>query len=240
MPKPTLVGLSYSPWTHRAQWALDHHNIGYNFEHYLPVVGEPYLRLRARKFTGKISVPVLLTGHGAIADSIAIAKHGDSVGSGTRLHDGHEAAVAKWLEVAEPALHAARGLVMRAIEQNPLAQEESVSLPLPGILKRPTARFGTFMLTRKWNARMPEVEAEECLVRALEQLRAALDGKEYLDSQFSLADIVMSGVVQAIKPVADTYVRLQPGTRAAWTRPTLAARFGDLVGWRDVLYSKHR
>jgi len=240
MPKPTLVGLSYSPWTHRAMWALDHHGIGYDFEHYLPVVGEPMLRLRARKLTGKISVPVLLTPHGAIVDSIKIARHADSVGNGSKLYDGHEAAVGKWLEVAEGALDAARGLVLRAIEASPAAQEESVSLPLPRALKGPTAKFGTFMLTRKWNARLPEAEAEARLVRALEQLRAALNGKEYLDSEFSLADIVMSGVVQAIKPVDDEYIRLQPATREAWTRPTLAARFGDLVGWRDVLFEKHR
>jgi glutathione S-transferase len=240
MPKPTLVGLHYSPWTHRAQWALDHHHIGYEFEHYLPVVGEPFLRLRARKFTGKISVPVLLTPHGAIVDSIAIARHADSMGSGSKLYDGHESAVARFVEIAESGLDAARGLVMRAIEANPRAQEESVSLPLPSALKGPTARFGTIMLTRKWNARLPAAEAEQRLVRALEQLRAALDGRDYLDHEFSLADIVMAGLVQAIKPVDDKYIRLKPGTREAWTRPTLAARFGDLVGWRDVLFSKHR
>jgi glutathione S-transferase len=239
MPKPTLVGLSYSPWTHRAQWALDHHGIGYNFENYLPVVGEPLLRVRAKKFTGKISVPILLTPHGAIDDSIKIARHADSIGKGSKLYDGHEAAVSKWTEIAEPALHAARGLVMRAIESNPLAQEESVSLPMPRVLKRPTARFGTFMLTRKWNARMPEADAEQRLVGALEQLREALNGRDYLDGEFSLADIVMAGVVQTVKPVDDKYIRLRPGTREAWTRSTLAARFGDLVGWRDVLFSKH-
>jgi glutathione S-transferase len=239
MAKPTLVGLSYSPWTHRAQWALDHHGIGYRFEHYLPVVGEPLLRLRARKLRGKISVPVLITPHGSITDSIAIARHADSIGSGSKLYDGHEAAVARWTEVAEEALAAARGLVMRAIEASPLAQEESVSLPLPPALKRPTARFGTFMLTRKWKARLPEAEAEMRVARALEQLREALAGKEYLDGKFSLADIVMAGVVQTIKPVSDKYIPLQPATREAWTRSTLAARFGDLVGWRDVLFDKH-
>lgn len=240
MPKPTLVGLSYSPWTHRAQWALDHHRIGYDFEHYLPVVGEPLLRLRAKKLTGKLSVPMLLTPHGAIGDSIAIARHADSIGSGTKLYDGHEAAVARWREIAEGALDAARGLVMRAIEASPRAQEESVSLPLPRALKGPTARFGTFMLTRKWNARLPAAEAEARVIRALEQLREGLEGREYLDGEFSLADIMMTGVVQVIQPVADEFIRLQPATREAWTRSTLAARFGDLVGWRDMIFAKHR
>lgn len=240
MPKPTLVGLSYSPWTHRAQWALDHHDIGYTFEEYVPVVGEPLLRVRARKLTGRVSVPVLLTPHGAIFDSIAIAKHADSFGRGTRLYDGHESAVARWLEVSEPALNAARGLVIRAVENNPLAQQESVKLPMPAALKGPTAKFGSAMLRWKWDATHSESEAHATLERALEELRKGLAGKKYLDGVFSLADIVMSGVVQAIKPVSDQYIPLQPGTRETWTRPELAAKFGDLVEWRDELYAKHR
>lgn len=240
MPKPTLVGLSYSPWTHRARWALDHHGIGYTFEEYVPVVGEPWLRLRARKLSGKVSVPVLLTPHGAIFDSIAIAKHGDSMGSGTKLYDGHENAVARWLEVSEPALNAARGLVIRAVENNPLAQVESVKLPMPRALKGPTAKFGTAMLRWKWNATHSDSDAHAALERALQELRNGLAGKAYLDSEFSLADVVMSGVVQAIKPVSDEYIPLQPGTRETWTRPELAARHADLIAWRDALYAKHR
>lgn len=239
MPKPTLVGLTYSPWTHRARWALSHHGIGYDFSEYLPVVGAPLLRARAGKWTGKISVPVLLTPHGAITDSTEIARHADRIGSGSRLYDGHEEAITKWLAVSEPALDAARALVIRAVNDNARAQEESVKLPLPAVLKRPTARFGTWMLTRKWNARFSDEEAEARLVHALEQLRSGLDGREYLDRDFSLADIVMAGIVQTIQPVADKYIPLSPGTRETWTRSTLAARFGDLVGWRDQLFQKH-
>jgi glutathione S-transferase len=236
MPKVTLVGLTYSPWTQRAQWALDHHRIGYEFEHYLPVVGEPMLRLRARKFSGKLSVPVLLTPHGAVSDSIKIAQHADSIGSGSKLY---VEAVDTWLPVAESALDAARALVLRAVEASPLAQEESVSLPMPRALKGPTARFGTMMLRRKYAARYSEHDAEERIAQALDKLRRALDGGQYLTGTFSLADIVMTGVVQAIKPVDDKYIRLQPGTREAWTRPRLAERYSDLVLWRDRLFDKH-
>jgi glutathione S-transferase len=237
MPKVTLVGLTYSPWTHRAQWALDHHGIGYAFEHYLPVVGEPMLRVRARKFSGKMSVPVLLTPHGAIDDSIRIARHADSIGSGSKLW---VEAVDNWLPVAEDALDAARALVLRAVEESPLAQEESVSLPMPRALKGPTAKFGTMMLRRKYAARYPEHDAEERVAGALDKLRRALDGQPYLTGSFSLADIVMTGVVQAIKPVDDRFIKLQPGTRAAWTRPRLAEKYSDLVQWRDRLFEKHR
>jgi glutathione S-transferase len=46
--------------------------------------------------------------------------------------------------------------------------------------------------------------------------------------------------MQAIVPVADEYLRLGPGTRAAWTRESLAREFADLVRWRDDLYRDHR
>lgn len=239
MPKPTLVGLTYSPWTQRARWALDHHRLGYDFEPYLPVVGEPLLRLRARKLSGRVSVPVLLTPHGSITDSLAIARHADSVGSGERLVDGHEAAVARFVDLAEKALHAARALVLRAVDQNPLAQEESVSLPLPSALKRPVARFGTWALATKWSARMSEEEGESRVASVLEELRRALGGKPYLDGSFSFADMAMAGVVQSIAPVDDRFIRLAPGTRQSWSRPTLARRFSDMVEWRDALFEKH-
>ncbi len=242
MAKVTLVGLHYSPWTQRARWALDHHAIGHAYEEYMPVVGEPLLRLRTRKLRGRVSVPVLITPHGSIGDSLAIAKHADSIGDAQKLVDGHEVAVDRWVASAEKALDAARGLTIRAVAASPRAQEESVKLPLPGILKRPTARLGTALLTYKWKARSSDAEAEARIAEVLEELRAALRGKTdgYIDGTFSFADIAMTGVIQAIMPVADEFIPLQPATRETWTRPALAARFTDLVAWRDGLFAKHR
>jgi glutathione S-transferase len=51
-----LVGEGFSPWTEKARWALDHHGIRYRCEEYVPLAGEPWLRLRARRFHGRISV----------------------------------------------------------------------------------------------------------------------------------------------------------------------------------------
>ena len=242
MAKPTLVGLAYSPWTQRARWALDHHAIAYDFKHYLPTVGEPMLRLKTGNFFGRISVPVLITPHGVVTDSLSIARHADSVGRGSKLVDGQDEAVVKWIADAEVALDAARGLVIRAISASPRAQEESVPLPLPLALKRPLARFGAATLARKWKAQLSESEAEGRMATVLEKLRTALGGKSdgYITGTFSFSDVAMAGVVQAILPVADRWVHLKPATREAWTRPALAARFADLVSWRDFLYEKHR
>ena len=104
MAKLTLIGLAYSPWTQRARWALDHHGIGYAFKHYLPTAGEPMLRLRTGNFFGRVSVPVLLTPHGAITDSLSIARHADSVGGFSKLVDGQEEAVERWTAEADVAV----------------------------------------------------------------------------------------------------------------------------------------
>jgi glutathione S-transferase len=40
--------------------------------------------------------------------------------------------------------------------------------------------------------------------------------------------------------VADRYRELGPATRVVWTRQDLAARYADLVSWRDQLYERHR
>jgi len=43
-----------------------------------------------------------------------------------------------------------------------------------------------------------------------------------------------------VRPVKDSFIALGPGTREVWTQPELAARFADLLDWRDAIYEKHR
>ena len=249
MAKVTLVGLRYSPWTQKARWALDHHGIGYRFEDYLPIVGAPMLRLRSGNYRAKLSVPVLLTPHGSLAGGMAIARHADNIGDGTKLVDGREKAVEDWNDASDRALEAARGLVIRAMLESPRAQEESVPLPLPLALKRPIARFGGVMVARKWGVRHADPsESEASLIGVLDRLRSALSAgsaraKEdtyLLGAAFSYADIAMASIVQTIKPAADRWIRLGPGLRDAWTRTELATRYDDLITWRDRLFEKHR
>ena len=44
----TLYGLSLSPWTERARWALDHHGVAYDYHEHVPMLGEVLLRMKAR------------------------------------------------------------------------------------------------------------------------------------------------------------------------------------------------
>ena len=50
----------------------------------------------------------------------------------------------------------------------------------------------------------------------------------------------MACALQLIRPVSNAFMRLGPGSRAAWTCPELATKYDDLITWRDTLYDKHR
>src|SRR5687768_3084143 len=98
----TLVGLSYSPWSEKARWALDHHHIPFTYEEYVPMLGEPALRLRLRKAFGKVSVPVLIDGKESYGDSYEIARFAERTGKGKPLFGAErESQIAAWNERSE-------------------------------------------------------------------------------------------------------------------------------------------
>lgn len=240
MPKPTLVALPYSPWSEKARWALDHHGIGYVEETYVPMVGEPWLRVRTRKLTGRVSVPVLITPHGVIFDSLRIARHADRIGKAPSLFPReHESAIDDWNAASEEMLDAARGLVIRRLQQSPDALEEALPSFVPDVARpalRPLARFGAAFVARKYDARGEEERIDAVLAR----LRAALDGgREYLFDRFSYADITMAVALQSIK-APEGHLKIGPATRETWTDTLRASRDTDLLAWRDAIYRKQR
>jgi glutathione S-transferase len=86
-----------------------------------------------------------------------------------------------------------------------------------------------------------DVAASDAAMRtALEDLRAALAGRDYLYEELTYADLTMAVVLQMVRPVDDRYIRLGRAVRAVWTNEPLAADFADLVEWRDRLYAEHR
>ncbi len=239
--RPTLVGMHFSPWTEKARWALDHHGIGYRFEQHVPMLGEPLLRVRARA-RGRVSVPVLLTAHGVVRESLRIAEHAERIGHGAPLFRD-EAAVLAWNEKSEAILAAARPLVLARIAESKEAQKESLPAFVPGVARgamAATARLAVAYLGSKYADVAGRGDAMARLDAALADLRAALAGKRYLLGDFSYADIAMAVGLQGGKPVADRWIALGPATREAWTKPELATKYADLVAWRDDLYAAHR
>ncbi|MGE0322025.1 MAG: glutathione S-transferase family protein [Polyangiaceae bacterium] len=241
----TLFGLAYSPWTERARWALDHHRIPHRYREHLILLGEPALRWRARN-TGvpKASVPLLVDGDLIIGDSLEIALHADAVGRGESLSTAHPEFADFSLRV-EGALRAARALVTAAILADPEALRESARAAAPEALTpmlRPVAATAARFIARKYSADLTANGRNRASIReVLGELRQRRAGAPYLlGDRFSAFDIWAATLLQAVKPVSHTYIRLSPAVEQAWSQPELAGEFEDLVSWRDRMYQLHR
>ena len=240
-----LIAIHYSPWSEKARWALDHHHVPYTVEHYMPMLGEPMLRLRTGRLTGPIGVPVLLDGEGTLFDSFSIARHAERNGSGTALFPAARLAeITRWNDRSNDALTAGRPLVIDRMNTDREAQQEALPRFIPGAL-RPTLAGASQLVVRFLASKYSiarDLEGAEARVSAvLDELRAALDGRAYLlDGELTYADIAAAVTLQMVRPVRDAFVRLGPATRACWTTPALEKRYPDLLEWRDQLYDKHR
>ncbi|NOK36820.1 glutathione S-transferase [Corallococcus exercitus] len=242
----TLVGLTSSGWTEKARWALDHHRVAYRFQDYVPLIQERWLRKQVAPGV-KPSVPLLVDPpHPATHGSFAIAKRAEELGQGSALFPAaHLDAITAWNDTSEQVLDAARAYAMPRMLTISRAQQEALPKFVPGFLRplfAPSARLGMRYVVKKHQVAdgSPEV-IESSVAPAYEKLRAALGGRPYLlDAGFTYADITTAAMLVLLGPPADRHLPMGPGTREVWTHPGLAARFPDLLAWRDALYDKHR
>lgn len=240
-----LVAVPHSPWSEKARWALDHHGIDYVLDPYQPILGEPALRLKLKKRSGKVTVPVLLTERGPVTDSFDIAMFAERHGHGAPLfRRGDKPAIDHWNQVSERAMAAGRGLHLHRVRADPEALREALPGVFPATLKRPlatVARVGYRIIERKYQIDSDPMRQRRILFDCLLELRHALaDGRPYLLGELSYADVVMAAAVGVIQPPESPAVTIGPATRRTWTDVELSSDFTDLVAWRDQLYQRHR
>ena len=238
---PVLLQLPYSPWSERARWALDARGIDYKQRRYQPLLGEPELRRRLRRWRGPVSVPVLFTDEGAIADSVEIARWADARGSGPTLFPSD--AVLHWAAKSQAGLAAGRAVSLTRVLAMPDAIDE---LSPPWVRKlggigRAVTRAGVARTRRKYGgSAQTDAEHQKNLEAILDELRAALKGRATILDTFSFADIAMAQVLCFVAAPDRNYVKLGKANAAAFGDPDLAKRYADLVAWRDVLYTRYR
>ncbi len=238
----TLYAISYSPWSEKARWALDAAGIAYREVAYLPMLGEPALRARLGRWSGRVSVPALFPESGAPAtDSYEIARWASERGE-SLFPRGHEAAVAEWNARSEDALDAGRARTTLLVSRDPDALLENLPPPLRrlGAASRALGRAGVRFLEQKYRfGGASEAALTERLRRVLLELRAGLGGGEYLVARrFTHADIAMATALQVVKP--PPHIRVGRRSLPHWTHDALVAEFADLLGWRDELIARHR
>lgn len=239
---PRLYALSYSPWSEKARWALDHHGVNYREVPYLPMLGEPLLRLRMRKLTGKVTIPVLLVDDQAIGDSHDIARYAEQVGSGAPLFPaGADEEIARWNDLSEQACHAGRALATARTAADSEALVEAVPRSVPAPLRRSMGEVGVRFLERKYQLNdLDEAQHRDNARSALAAISDALGSRPTLLDGFSFADIAVAAALQLLWPVGDDQIRLGRNTRRCFTDQALVSEFPHLGPWRDALYASYR
>lgn len=248
MADRVLVELPLSPWTERARWALDHHGLSWRRVVHAPFLGEGKLKKLRRGLPGKPTTPLLVDDGVVYPSSDAIARHADAIGAGAKLFPaGRDADVDAWIANAERGSQNGRVLITRRLLDSPGALDEQLPPFTPSFVRpllRPVTRYGTRWFARKYDLPVDDAAAvaaaEAAACAALDAVRAALDGGDYLLGAFSFADIVSCLLLQAVQPVQHPKYPLLPATRAQWTAPHLVERYRDLLAWRDRLYARHR
>jgi len=245
---PTLYGLSQSPWTEKARWALDHHSVAYRYHEHVPVLGEVFLRMKARSRPSgtKASVPLLVDGDQAQFNSYDIARHADTIGRGDPLFPKEEADdITKWADASDAIIGAARVWVLDGLLSNRAAQLEALPPFIPGVLRpvmTPMAKTASWFLGSKYAVKRgggdPRAAEANKLRAVLDDVRATLGGKPYLLGRLTFADVAIGASMQALRPRKDK--RLGPATRDIWANEPLARDYADLLDWRDSLYATHR
>lgn len=241
MSEPTLVYLSYSPWSAKARWALAHHGVSYRKVPYVPMVGEPALRLRLRRFTGRVTVPVWIDGDRVLTDSLDIAREADRIGQGAPLFPaGADADVHAWNELGERMLAVGRARIAKRSREHEDARLELVPPALRRVrpLALGLANVGLRYFERKYGLDDPRVGDEAMLRDGFDRLRAAISGGHVLGG-FSYADIAMAMTVTFIVPPAPPLLHLGEATRRRMGDEDLARDYPDLVRWRDGLLARH-
>ena len=235
----TLVGASYSPWSQKARWALDHYGVTYRWQSYLPTYSEIRLRYRLKRWRGRVTVPVLIDGKQTFEQSRAIADRAHRIGEGPTLFPSAD--VDHWDQLSEAALAEGRQRVTEAILANPAAKREALDGVVPKSLQpalQCVASFAAQRVLRKYRDKVQQGALDRTLSAIRKQLERTKN--DYLLGTFSYADIAMAVVLEMVDPVANDYVFRAPATRACWRDESRAIQYKDLLDWRNRICERHR
>jgi len=241
MTAPVLYCIEISPWSEKACWALDFHNVSYEKVEYLTLMMTPMLKFKTRKkrkLTDKVTVPLLIDGDDVYTDSFDIARYAESKGDSAQLFPPSDLHRIERLDfLSERLLNLLRAEVFDKIRSNHQAKLEKLSF-LPEKRREPSIPVVDFMI-RFLQKKYP-VQSNESVTLLLEEIRAELNGRPYVLDDFSYADITLAQPLQFVSPVSSQYIELGESQRNTMENVELCREFKDLIDWRDQLYEMHR
>lgn len=239
-----LYGLSYSAWTERARWCLDFHQIPYQYEEYLPMLGELPLRWQLEKWHGKLSVPVFQTDKGFSEGSLAIAIAAEQQKTGRTLFAGKNQQIIQFVGRLEPFMAEARLRSTLKLRDDIPALMELVPDFIPEVVKPiglPLSLTGVLFILSKYSLTNFDVKASRQKAMVfLQEMEEQLQADDYVLGEFSFADICLASYFQFIQPVSDNYIAFGSHIKRAWTDTEFAEKFSSLIAWRDRLFQQRR
>jgi|GEM_PF-570720 len=242
-----FIGISMSPWTEKARWVVDHHQVPYRYREHTIMLGMPALAARLGMKGSEITVPLIIDGDNVVLDSFDIAQYVDQRSGGGLIPEGTLPEIRHLNLLCDHVLDGSRALMMENLLQDPEIQAASLPPFIPGFLRKPLrfmARMGTEYVQKEFDTRRkaPVVYHGE-MNHALIGLDTALEragGRYLIGDKFSLADILGAVAVGGILPAGPMKKRLGTVLTRAWTQDFLVERFGRLIEWRDRIYQDHR
>ncbi len=237
-----LFALPYSPWSERARWSLNHHQIPYIEHEYQPLLSEPKLRWQTRKWRGPISVPVLITEQSTLLGSMEIAEYAEQVGTGTPLMSPTFAPDIKtWVLQADGIMSAGRAILIHNLMHSKEAMRASLPSWVPPTLRRyghPVSHWVLKRLGHKYGCFQYRPDDWTKTMRSsLIKWRSV--EKPYLNQEFTIAEMSMVLALQFAEPCCSSVIPLHLQTRSCWRHDQLASEFEDLINWRDDMLNLH-
>ncbi len=241
-----LIGLFYSPWTEKAKWALDYHQLPYTYKEHLMIFDMPFLRFKLRRPFGDVTVPALIDGPIRLTDSWDIARYAENLGKGKKIFpENHLKKIQEFNEWSEQALSASRVLMTEKISKDPEALMTALPKFIPEVFRKYflfMAKIGLGYIQKEFDTKSQLGCCEEKLRKVFEILRKSLAQSKtgYLLDELTYADIAMAVSLQFISPISERYQKIPDALRRCEHHEKLAKEFSDLIKWRDLIYQKHR
>ena len=202
-----LVSISYSPWSLRARMALQAMGVSYHTHPYTPTLSEPWLRWQLGRWTGPVTVPVLLREDGPpLTDSLDIARWGSAQADEPLLPPALDAAICGWNDTADALLEAGRLRTTRRVMADPPALAESLPAAVGalGPVGLVVGRHACRRLLAKYGS--ADSDDAACLARmeaSLARIDGALTGDWLLEDRLTYADITVAVALSFVRHARD-------------------------------------
>ena len=233
----TMYGITYSPWTYKARWALAWHRLDYRYKEYVVMLSKPLLRLRLNRWSKPITAPLAVVNGQILDSSLKIAQWADEQGAGSSLHMNH-ADVKAWDHVADEFMQLGRFRLTHGYASDARALKAAVP---PVFQRMPGALFlgkmGLRYMKKTYPLDVQPETVEDQMAERLRAVRAGLKDREHFLSGPSYADISVACALQMVDPVEDALLPLAPEARPHWSSTRLTEEFADLLQWRDGIFS---